>query len=392
MKTIICNVRLVPEGKNDRWIMIEDGKIQAIGNGEPLEQEAAIVDGQGMYLVPGFIDLHVHGGGGYSLMTGKKEDVINMCRAHLREGTTSILPTTLASSMHVLLNAIDGVKEAAKEYTDGTLLGVHLEGPFLSPEQSGAQSPDAISLPDLEKARQLIERWPGGVKMMGVAPELPGAMEVGEYLKDNGVVGSCAHTNATYADMTLAADHGYTDITHLFSCCSTIKRVQGYRVSGVIEAALEMDHWTAQFIGDLRHLPPELIRLIYKCKGAEKAYLVTDGLEFSAAELEEGVSYVQVNGMETVYEDGVMKLPHRQAFAGSVATMGKMIKNLVDHVGISFKDAVRMATETPAKVLGLTHKGKIAAGYDADVVLMDAEYQVRFVMANGKIVRNDLNV
>ena len=390
MRLMIKNVRMIPEGVADKCVLIEDGKIAEIGLDAGFAEGATVLDGKGMYLAPGFIDLHVHGGGGFSLMTGNKDDVVKMCKAHLNEGTTSILPTTLASPMPVLLSAIQGCKEAYDIYTEGTMLGVHLEGPFLSPEQTGAQSPDAISLPDIGKARQLLEQWEGGIKMMGVAPELPGAMEVGEYLRKNGVVGSCAHTNATYADMVLAADHGYTDITHLFSCCSTIKRVQGYRVSGVIEAALEMDHWTAQFIGDLRHLPPELIRLIYKCKGAEKAYLVTDGLEFSAAELEEGVSYVQVNGMETVYEDGVMKLPHRQAFAGSVATMGKMVKNLVDHVGISLRDAVRMATLTPAQVMGLTKKGRIARGYDADLVLMDENLIVRCVIAKGNIVRNDI--
>lgn len=390
MKLLIRNVRMIPEGMADKCVMIEDGKILGIGLDDVFAQDAQVLDGKGMYLAPGFIDLHVHGGGGFSVMTGNPADVVSMCRAHLLEGTTSILPTTLASPMQVLLSAIEGVKKAYDIYDEGTILGVHLEGPFLSPEQTGAQSPDAISLPDIGKAQQLLERWQGGIKMMGVAPELPGAMEVGDFLQKMGVVGSCAHTNATYADMTRAADHGYSDITHLFSCCSTIKRVQGYRVSGVIEAALEMDHWTAQFIGDLRHLPPELIRLIYKCKGAGKAYLVTDGLEFSAADLEEGVSYMQVNGMETIYEDGVMKLPHRQAFAGSVATMGKMVKNLVDHVGISLCDAVRMATLTPAQVLGLTQKGRIASGCDADLVLMDDTYQVRAVVARGRIVRNDL--
>ena len=390
MKMVIKNVRMIPDGVPDKCVLIDNGRILALQNDDVFAQNAYILDGQSMYLAPGFIDLHVHGGGGFSLMTGNADDVVNMCRAHLKEGTTSILPTTLASPMAVLINAIDGAKAAYEKYSEGTMLGVHLEGPFLSPEQTGAQSPDAISLPCMDKAKQLLERWQGGIKMMGVAPELSGAMEVGDYLAAQGVVGSCAHTNATYADMVLAADHGYSDITHLFSCCSTIKRVQGYRVSGVIEAALEMDHWTTQFIGDLRHLPPELIRLIYKCKGAEKAYLVTDGLEFSAAELQEGVSYVQVNGMETVYEDGVMKLPHRQAFAGSVATMGKMVKNMVDHVGISLRDAVRMATETPARVMGLAKKGKIASGYDADLVLMDDQYRVRVVIAKGNVVRNDL--
>lgn len=390
MRIVIQNVRLIPEGKKDACVRIENGIIAGFGADEAFGQDAQVIDGRGMYLAPGFIDLHVHGGGGYTLMSGEAEDVVRMCQAHLAEGTTTILPTTLAAPEDTLNAAIDAVRAAAQHYTDSTIAGIHLEGPFLNPDQSGAQAPGAICLPDTDKARRFLERYPGGVKMMGVAPELPGAMAVGDFLQSQGVVGSCAHTDATYADMQKAADHGYSDITHLFSCCSTIKRVQGYRVPGVIEAALEMDHWTTQFIGDLRHLPPELIRLIYKVKGPDKAYLITDGLEFSAAQLEEGASYVQKNGMETVYEDGVMKLPHRQAFAGSVATMSRMVKNLVDHVGISLADAVRMASETPAKRLSLHRKGKVAQGYDADLVLLDGEYQVKLVMANGKIVRNDL--
>ena len=380
---IIENARIVLADR------IADGCVRI--KGAKIAEVAAHMDGedrfdaQGMYLTPGFIDLHVHGGGGRSVMSGRSEDVAAMARAHLADGTTTILPTTLAAPEDQLNAAIDAVSEAAR--TVPQIAGIHLEGPFLSPAQSGAQAPGAIRLPDVAEAERLLDRKKGLVKMMGAAPELEGALAVGDLLAREGVIGSMAHTDAAYDDVRRAADHGFSDVTHLFSCTSTIRRVNGYRIPGVVEAALLMDGLTTQFIGDLRHLPCELIRLILKAKGTKNAYLVTDGLEFSAAKLEEGTRYVQYNGMETVYEDEVMKLPDRQAFAGSVATMRKMVRNLVKTAGISLCDAVTLASATPARRLGLRAKGAVAAGSDADLVLLDADLQTKAVISGGIIVK-----
>lgn len=387
MTLCIQNAKLVlPSEIRSGCLVVRDGVIQEICQHVDTK-DMQLIDAQGAYVTPGFIDLHVHGGGGYTLMSGEAEDVKNMCRAHLADGTTTILPTTLAAPMDVLLPAVQAVRRAAEAYTDSTLAGVHLEGPFLSPAQSGAQSPGAIIPPDLEKAQALLDAFPGGVRMMGIAPELPGAYETADFLSRHGIVVSCAHTDAAYEQVAEGVSHGFSDVTHLYSCCSTIRRVNGYRVPGVVEAGLNMDELTVQFIGDLRHLPVPLIQLILRCKGTDKAYLVTDGLEFSAATLEEGARYVQKNGMETVYEDGVMKLPHRQAFAGSVATMRRMVKNLVDQVGVSLTDAVRLAATTPAARLGLRRKGRIAVGYDADLVLLTQNLETQAVIAKGRLVK-----
>ena len=281
---------------------------------------------------------------------------------------------------------IDNVRQAQSIAADCTIAGVHLEGPFLSPAQSGAQSPDALALPTPEAWNRLLDRWPGGVRVMGAAPELPGAMELGQALRDRGVVASIAHSDADYAVCRQAMDNGFTDVTHLYSGCSMVHRKMGYRYGGVVEAGLLEDGLTVQVIADGKHLPPELLRLIVKCKGPERISLITDALFAAGSDLPEGTVLTQANGMQTILKDGVMKLPDRQAFAGSVATMDRLVRNMVHLAGVPLWDAVTMATTTPARVAGLKGKGRLSPGFDADVVLLDERLQVRLVMSMGKVV------
>jgi N-acetylglucosamine-6-phosphate deacetylase len=222
------------------------------------------------------------------------------------------------------------------------------------------------------------------MRMMGIAPELPGASELAEKLSAAGVVVSIAHSDATYDDIKDAVRRGFSDVTHIYSGCSTVVRRDAFRVSGVVEAGLEMDELTVQAIADGRHLPPELLRLIYRAKGADGMYAITDALEFAASRIDEGAAYTQLNGMSVLYEDGVMKLPDRSAFAGSVATMSRAVNVLVG-AGIALTDAVRMATGTPATRIGALHKGRVASGYDADLILFDDDINVRLCMVAGDI-------
>ena len=296
------------------------------------------------------------------------------------------LPTSLAAPMDLTLRMIDNVRQAQSIAADCTIAGVHLEGPFLSPAQSGAQSPDALALPTPEAWNRLLDRWPGGVRVMGAAPELPGAMELGQALRDRGVVASIAHSDADYAICRQAMDNGFTDVTHLYSGCSMVHRKMGYRYGGVVETGLLEDGLTVQVIADGKHLPPELLRLIVKCKGPERISLITDALFAAGSDLPEGTVLTQANGMQTILKDGVMKLPDRQAFAGSVATMDRLVRNMVHLAGVPLWDAVTMATATPARVAGLKGKGRLSPGFDADVVLLDECLQVRLVMSMGKVV------
>lgn len=309
-----------------------------------------------------------------------------MANAHARHGTTAILPTTLTAPIPVLLDAIAGIRRAAALPCDAAILGVHLEGPCLSPAQSGAQSPGDLTTPEETDLRPLFDAWPGGVRMMGAAPELPGALPLGDDLAARGIAASIAHSNATYSQVEEALRHGYSDVTHLYSSCSGLIRVHSYRVPGVIEAGLNLDGLTVQVIADGKHLPLPLLQLIYRCKGEDRIELITDGLEFAAGELTEGTVYRQLNGMETVYEDGVMKLLSRESFAGSVATMHRCVRTMVQ-AGIPLEKAVRMASENPARRIGASQKGAIAAGMDADLLLLDENLDLRFVMAGGRIIR-----
>ena len=346
------------------------------------------VDASGCYVIPGLVDVHFHGCVGEDFSDATPEGLQAMADYELSEGVAYICPAgmTLGEDQ---LSLICKNAAAHKEKNSGgaELVGVHLEGPFLSPAQSGAQSPDALSLPTSGLWDRLLDEWPGGVRIMGAAPELPGAMALGETLRARGVVASIAHSDADYETCRRALACGFTDITHIYSGCSMVHRKNGYRFGGVVEAGLLEDAFTVQVIADGKHLPPELLRLIVKCKGADRISLITDALFAAGSDLPDGSVLRQANGMETVLEDGVMKLPDRQAFAGSVATMDRLVRNMVHLAGVPLWDAVAMATATPARVIGLAdRKGSLAPGFDADIVLMDKQLNVKAVMARGQFV------
>ncbi|MFA9380049.1 MAG: N-acetylglucosamine-6-phosphate deacetylase, partial [Acetanaerobacterium sp.] len=289
-----------------------------------------------------------------------------------------------------LKKAIDAVRGAQGICKDCNILGIHLEGPFLSQGQRGAQSEDSILVASQHNYIELLNYW-DGIKIMGAAPEADGCLQLGRELRSRNILASIAHSDASYDQVTEAILCGYSDVTHIYSGCSSIVRVNGYRVPGVVEAGLLRDELSVQVIADLKHLPPALLMLIYKCKGAGGISLITDGLEFSASELREGTVYTQKNGVETVYEDGVMKLMDRQAFAGSVATANRLVRNMVQHAGVPLLDAVKMATTTPAKRLNIAHvKGMVAKGYDADLVLFDENIEVQCCMVAGTVLFNKI--
>ena len=377
------NARVItPEGVKDTCVLTEQGKILQVA--DRLDAPGAeTVDCEGFYLSPGFADIHVHGGGGYSAMSDNAEDIIRMCRAHAMHGVTSIVPTTLAAPVKRLQRAIDTVCKAKETCDCANILGVHLEGPFLSPAKSGAQSPENILVPEEESVSALLDHSKN-VRMIGAAPEINNGMLVGEMAARRNIVASVAHSNASFETAQEALLHGYSDITHIFSACSQMHKEGIFRKVGVAEAGLALDGYTAQFIGDLKHLPAGAVKLIYKCKGPQKAYLISDGLEFSACDLSEGQKVTQENGMTAIYEDGVMLLGDRSCLAGSASSLDKMVKNMIS-IGIPLTDAVMMASLTPLRVLGYDgSKGKIAPGYDEDIILFDGDISVKRVFVAGK--------
>lgn len=377
---IICDSRII-----DGLVISENGRISEICERSSVEADET-VDCRGNFLSPGFADIHVHGGGGYSAMSENAEDIIAMAEAHAAYGTTSIVPTTLAAPVEQLQKCMDTVSEAKNKCAESNILGIHLEGPFISMSKKGAQSPDNI-LPATDENIHALLDYSDDILIIGAAPETENGMAVGEYASKKGITASVAHTDADFETVEKALAHGYSDITHIFSAMSAMHKEGIFRKVGAAEAGLALDGYTAQFIGDLRHLPAGAIKLIYKCKGAEKAYAITDGLEYSASEIKEGTLIKQENGLEVLYEDGVMKLGDRSCLAGSTATMNVILKNLVEFCGIPLTDAVKMCSDTPLSVVGYSdRKGRIAPGYDEDIVIFDDDIKVLSVFVNGKSI------
>lgn len=386
MRILIKNARIYkPEAAGDTAVLITDGRITALTEHTSGFKPERVIDAAGLRLVPGFIDLHLHGGGGHFVNEGTPESILAIAKTHLTHGTTTLLPTTWTAPLSELEKAIDAVAEAMSSACPFTIAGIFLEGPFLSPAQSGAQAAGALLEASKTDWAELIDRRPGVVRMMGAAPETPGALELADGLSERGIVASVAHSNADCDMMQSALHHGYSDVTHLYSCCSSVTRRRGFRVPGVVETALAMDEWTVQLIADGRHLPPQLIRLVWKAKGTEKIYLVSDALEFAGLKPAPGSIYTH-DGQKVICEDGVVKLASREAFAGSMATSDMLLRTAID-AGIPFTDALNMLTVNPAKRIGLDKtKGRVKPGYDADLVLLDEETRPLGVVSRGNIV------
>lgn len=363
-------------------VLIDNGKIQEIIT--DTKSADRVVDCNGFYLAPGFIDLHVHGGGGYSFMDKDPENIKKAAFAHALHGTTGILPTMLSSPEETLISCADRIADVANDCTDANILGVHFEGPYLSPAMSGAQSDDSIFPVNVNSPLLSVQN----LKMITMAPELSNAHTLAKQFADKGVAVAVGHTNATFEETESAFENGFCDFTHIYNASTSTHKEGAFRVAGAVESALTNDKCTVQVIGDLRHLPLGLVRLIYKCKGADKAYFITDGLEFSAADLTEGETVIQANGVPAVFKNGVMMTGDCSRLAGSASSMDTILKNAVKQVGIPLTDAVKMTSSTPAKVIGIDNrKGYIKENYDADLVLFDKDINIKKVMVNGNFIK-----
>ena len=384
---VIKNANVIFTDKIRKAIVLcDNGKIKDIVEHYTETSQDNVIDAKGLYLSPGFIDIHVHGGGNKSAMSTNYNDIIEMAEAHLKYGTTSIVPTTLASPIEQLKNVTLSIKEASEKSKKANILGLHYEGPYISLKYKGAQSPENILNTIKNPPDELFSLW-DKILIMGAAPEEDGCLELGDKLRERNIVASIAHSAASYEKVEEAVNHGYSDVTHIYNACTSCFKEGIFRVAGVVEAGLSIDEITTQVIGDLRHLPKGLLKLIYKTKGVEKMYLITDGLEFAASDIKENTVYMQENGMGVIFEDGAMKLADRSALAGSVATLKDCVKNMYKTVGVPLYDAVRMATLTPAEVIGFNKTiGKIEKGYDADFVLFDDDINIKTVITNGNII------
>jgi len=376
MVTRIINGKVLIDGQFRETELYFDGKT-IIGTGKDLPFDRTI-DAKGNYVTAGFVDLHCHGGGGGDFADGDPESVKKATLTHLKHGTTTLFPTISARDFETLERAVAVLDEVKDQYP--SLAGTHLEGPYFSPAQLGAQNANAIKRPSPEEFGRVLEQHK--IARWDYAPDVDEDHVFLNALKKAGVVASAAHTDATCTQMEDAADNGCNLITHLYSCTSTIRREFGFRIAGVTEAAYLRDDINAELIADGCHLPNTLLRLAYKLKGPDKLALVTDAMRATGAAVE---GLCEIAGNPCIIEDGVAKLPDRSAFAGSIATADRLVRTCVG-AGIPLTDCVKMLTETPAKIMGLANKGRLNPDCDADIVIFDEGIQIKTVILQGEIV------
>ena len=380
---ILTPQRTIREG----CVIISDGKIIEVSDKNIEIAGADTIDAMGKYIAPGFIDMHVHGGGGHDFMDNTLDAFLQIARTHAIYGTTTLMPTTLSCEKQDLLNTLDMYEQADKaDHTGARFAGLHIEGPYFAMNQRGAQDPRYIRDPDPAEYREILSRS-GSIKRWSAAPELEGALEFGQYLKDRNILPAIAHTDAIYEDVLRAYEKGFTHATHFYSCMSGVSRRNAYRYAGVIESAYLIDDMTVEIIADGVHLPPPLLKLVYKIKGPEHTALITDAMR--AAAMSEGPSILGSlkDGLEVVVENGVAKLPDRTAFAGSVATADRLVRNMISLAEVPLSDAVRMMTATPASILKIQDtKGTVEKGKDADLLIFDDQINIYTTIINGKVV------
>jgi N-acetylglucosamine-6-phosphate deacetylase len=386
---ILTNARLIsPDGIRDGLeVIVEEGRIRAIRPPAPRLRRTGeqtrtsskdVVDLDGNYLAPGFIDLHVHGALGRDTMDSSAEAFRTICDFHARGGTTSLLLTTATAPMANIVDVLKAVRDYRSPIS--AVAGVHVEGPFISKAKCGAQRAEFIQEPSPAGVRHLLE-YADVIKRVTIAPELPGALEAIESFRTHGVGVSGGHSNAWDEDARAAFDRGMRSVTHTFNCMSNARRRGVCRVGGLLEFALSEPQISCELIADGHHVSPTLMRMLYRAKGAGGICLVTDAT--AGAGLPEG-SRFSLFGNECLVEGGVCLLADRSALAGSSSRMIDLVRTMVQKVDVPLHEAVAMATRNPARAIGLEKKGQFTVGADADFVVLSPELEVLRVSVGGE--------
>lgn len=383
-KQIINGRILTPQGWLEGGsVIVEDGKIAEVSNNNFAIEGAEIIDAKGCDVVPGGIEMHVHGGGGRDFMEGEEEAFRVAVDAHMQYGTTSIFPTLSSSTVPMIEKACETCTKLMAE-PNSPILGLHLEGPYFNPKQAGAQIPEWIKAPVKEEYEYLLEKWPC-LKRWDEAPELEGSHEFIKCCCKHGVLPSIGHTRAKYDEVAAANELGMTHATHFYNAMPVVYKNREFKETGTVESIFALENMTVEMIADGIHVPPVMLRMIYQIKGVERTALITDALACAASKDDTAFD------PRVVLEDGVCKLADRSALAGSIATMDRLVRTCVQQAGIPMEDACRMISETPAKIMGVyDRKGSLEKGKDADIIFFDKAQELTFVMQMGRIVRNEL--
>lgn len=378
---------VLPEEIKVTDILIENGKIVSIGSSDKADE---IIDIGGNYLLSGFIDVHVHGGGGADFMDATPEAFETAVKAHLKHGTTTLIPTAMSaleSDISDFLKAFKAFKENSK-YSSVTP-GVHLEGPYFSganAKSSGAQPKGLLRLPDKAEMDRLIKLANGDILRWDAAPELDGSDMFAEKCLKNNIICAIAHSAATSEEAQKGIDCGFSHVTHFYNAVTTYRKEGQKVLAGVVEAAYLNDDVTVELICDGRHIPRDVLRLALKIKGAEKVSAITDGMRIAGTDMQKGKLGSLKNGTDVIVDDTVAKLPDMSSYAGSIATMDRCFKVLCKDYGIDIVTASKMLSLAPAKHIKAQNIGEIKVGYNADFVIANKDFEVLDVIKNGILI------
>ena len=381
MLTQIINGHILTPGGwlKDGSILLCDDRIVEVTNSDLAVIEAKVVDARGMYIVPGFVAMNIHGAAGHDFKEGTEEAFRKAVAAHQRYGATTIFPTISSSPFSTIRQCAE-VCERLMTEPGSPILGLHLEGPYLNPKMAGAMFSDVVKNPDPEEYRSLIEETKC-VRRWDASPELPGAMDFARYLKEKGILVSITHTEAEFDLIREAYNTGFSHVAHFYNAMPGFHKRREYKYEGTVESAYLMDGMTVEVIADGRHLPSTILRLVYKLKGVECTCLVTDALAYAANDGK------QPDDSRIVIDNGVCKLADHSALVGSIATSDQLIRTMVEKAKLPLEDAIRMASETPARLMGVYDRvGSLQKGKDADVLIIDRKLNVRQVWCKGQVV------
>lgn len=373
--TVFGNGTIVtPDGVLDRgWLETSGDRIVGLGAGEP--QGAVDIDLAGRVVVPGFVDIHTHGGGGFSYPDGDPEKASKAALFHRSHGTTTTIASLVTAPSDVLERQLGALVEVAK---DGLIAGIHLEGPWISVERRGAHDPNLVRPPTRDEVGRMLSLGDGHVRMVTLAPELSGGLSAIEQVLDASAVVAVGHSDASYDVVRSAIDAGATVATHLFNGMPPVH----HRKPGPVVALLEDPRATVELIADGHHLHPGVIAVAVNAAGPDRVALVTDAM--TAAGMSDGTYHL--GGREVVVENGLVMLPSSGTIAGSTLTMDGAFRFAVQRAGLSLVDAAKCASTTPARVFGLSDVGSLVAGLRADLVILSPELERVAVMQGGEFV------
>ena len=384
LKQFVNGRILTPKGWLDGGSIVTDGnRIRCVSNIDLHVVGAEIIDVNGGYIVPGGIDMHTHGGGGRDFIEGCEDAFREAVNAHLKHGTTSIYPT-LSSSTIPTIEAACNVCEKLMAEENSPVLGLHIEGSYINPKEAGAQNPVLIKAPVIYEYETLLSKYKC-ITRWDEAPELPGSVRFIKTCNMHGVLTALTCTRATYKDVVEAHKAGMTHAAHFYNAMPVVYKEHEFKVPGTVESVYAMQDMTVEVIADGLHVPPVMLKVLHKIKGVEHTALITDSLAYAASEGDVSAE------PRVIMEDGVCKLADRSALAGSIATMDTLIRTCIQKANIPMEDTFRMASETPAKIMGVfDRKGSIEEGKDADIIVFDKDINLTYVMQMGNEVVNYL--